>query len=292
VLVTGGAGFIGSHVVDHLVAAGHSVAVLDNLSTGNLSNVNKQARFYEGDVTGPLEALQKERPEVVVHMAAQINVRVSIEDPILDAQVNILGIINVLRASVDLKVRRFVFASSGGAIYGDQPRLPYTEETPPVPTSPYGIAKLAGEHYVRYFGLEGVCLRLANVYGPRQDARGEAGVVAIFTSKMRNKESPIIYGDGKQTRDYVYVEDVARAFVAALDAAPGTYNIGTGVETDANTLAGKLKKLTGFSGEIRHAAAIPGEVRRSAVDASRAKTVLKWFPKVSLDEGLKRTVDA
>lgn len=282
ILVTGGAGFIGSHVVDHMLAAGHSVAVLDNLSTGNASNVSRDARFYEGDIGGPLEVFEKEKPEVVVHMAAQVNVRVSIEDPITDAQVNILGIINILQACKGVK--RFIFASSGGAIYGEQ--APCTEECEAMPTSPYGIAKLASEHYIRYFGLPSVVLRLANVYGPRQDPRGEAGVISIFASKMKRGEAATIFGDGKQTRDYVYVEDVARAFVAAVSGPPGTYNIGTGIETDVNELARRIGV------KARHGDAIAGEVRRNCLDISKAKKHLGWSPRVGLDEGLKRTVDA
>jgi len=297
ILVTGGAGFIGSHVVDQLLSAGHFVAVADSLSSGHRSNVPPAARLYEVDVTdaeGVGTVMTRERPEAVIHLAAQINVRVSIQDPGFDARQNILGSINVLRACARERVRRFVLASSGGAMYGEQGIIPTPETAPAVPTSPYGIAKLACEHYARYYGQEGtiqiVSLRLANVYGPRQDPRGEAGVVAIFIPRMLRGEQPVVFGDGRKTRDYVYVEDAAEAFVCSLECPPGTYNIGTGIETEVNALFRHLKRLTGFPGEADHGPAVYGEVTRSALDAGLAKDRLRWAPKVDLEAGLSRTV--
>ncbi|MBI4566337.1 MAG: NAD-dependent epimerase/dehydratase family protein [Planctomycetes bacterium] len=297
VLVTGGAGFIGSHVVDKALAAGHSALVVDNLSTGNPKNVSASAELFRIDVldADPLfELIGTERPDAVLHLAAQINVRVSIREPVRDARENILGGLHVLEGCLKHGVRRFVFASSGGAIYGDQSQLPFEESVPPRPASPYGVSKLAMELYGRCFqgtsGLEVVNLRLANVYGPRQDPRGEAGVISIFVDRMLRKEIPRIFGDGRQTRDYVYVEDVAAAFERALTAPAGTYNIGTGRETSVNALFDILKAQMGFAAEATHEAPIAGEVARSALRCEKAARLLKWTPEMSLEEGLAKTV--
>lgn len=297
VLVTGGAGFIGSHVVEALLWAGHRVEVLDDLSTGDRARLPKKARFTRGDVRDARvvrDLIRRGRVEAVAHLAAQVNVRVSIADPAHDASLNVMGGLSVLRACAETGVRRLVFASSGGAIYGDQRRYPCREDAPARPASPYGVAKLSFEHYARAFeaasGPRTVLLRLANVYGPRQDPRGEAGVIAIFSERMLKGRAPRVFGDGGQTRDYVFVEDVARAFRAGLRARPGVYNVGTGRETSVNTLVREIAERTGFSGKARHEPAIRGEVRRNVLDIRRARRMLGWRPAVRLGEGLDRTV--
>lgn len=297
VLVTGGAGFIGSHVVDRLVEEGHQVIVVDNLSSGKRKNVNKGASLYKIDVqSGRLERVfRNERPNVVIHLAAQINVRRSVEDPIFDAQVNILGTMNVLKQAVQHGARKVIFSSSGGAIYGEQEMFPAPETHVTNPMSPYGISKLCGEHYLSYFqrtsGIQVVSLRYANVYGPRQDPEGEAGVISIFLQKMLNNEQPVINGNGRQTRDFVFVDDVAEANLAAMGQNIfGTFNVGTGAETSVNELFRILAGLTGVSCKEVHGPAKPGEQMRSVVDASKIRHELNWEPKVDLAEGLKRTV--
>jgi UDP-glucose 4-epimerase len=297
-LVTGGAGFIGSHVSGALLTAGHSVAILDNLSTGNRSNVPKGAELAELDVTdaGLLGgAFARIGPEVVFHLAAQIDVRRSVTDAGFDANTNILGTMNVLRACTEAHVRRMVFSSTGGALYGE-PLVPLTdEETPILPLSPYGVAKYCAEQYISYYqrmcGLETVVLRYANVYGPRQDPLGEAGVVAIFTRQILNGETPVIYGDGEQTRDFVFVGDVAQANMLAVSGPQGTYNIGTGVETSVNDLVRAFARVTGRRIEPEYRPARAGEVRRIALDASRARKELGWQPAVSVEDGLAQTVE-
>jgi len=297
VLVTGGAGFIGSHVVDALVAAGHDVVVVDDLSTGHRENLNPNARFVELDVTDPrlVELIRDERPAAVSHHAAQMDVRRSVADPLFDARTNILGTINLLEGARRANVRRVLFVSSGGAVYGEQEIFPAPETHPTNPVSPYGVSKRAGELYAFFYQAEYhipfVALRYANVYGPRQDPHGEAGVVAIFTGRMLRGEPVTVNGDGRQTRDYVYVEDVARANLLALASrATGPFNVGTGIETDVNTLARLLLAAAGSRSEIRHGEAKPGEQRRSVVDARRAAAELGWRPEVTLEEGLRRTV--
>ncbi|HEX7897927.1 MAG TPA: NAD-dependent epimerase/dehydratase family protein [Planctomycetota bacterium] len=296
VLVTGGAGFIGSHVVEGLIAAGARVDVLDDLSTGDRARLSKKARFTRGDVRDGRrlrDLLRRRRADAVVHLAAQVNVRVSLADPSHDASLNVMGGLSVLRACAESGVGRLVFASSGGAIYGDQDRYPCREDAPARPNSPYGVAKLSFEHYARSFessGLRAVHLRLANVYGPRQDPAGEAGVIAIFSELMLKGRSPRVFGDGRQTRDYVFVTDVARAFRAGLRARPGVYNVGTGRETSVNTLVREIAERTGFQGRPTHESPIGGEVRRNVLDIRRARRVLGWAPRVRLDEGLDRTV--
>ncbi len=300
ILVTGGAGFIGSQVVDRYLAEGHEVVVVDDLSTGKAKNLNSQARFYHLDICHPdLEnVFTKEKPEVVNHHAAQIDVRKSVANPVFDARVNILGMLNLLEKSRQFGVQHFIFASSGGAIYGDQPEgtPPPDEETPLRPVSPYGVAKAAGELYLYYYhimhGLKYVALRYGNVYGPRQDPFGEAGVVAIFTKKLLSGGQPLINGDGTQTRDYVFVADVVEANVRALHSPiSGAFNIGTGLETNVNQLFNLLIEITGKSVAEVHGPPKPGEQQRSVLNCQKAHNLLKWKPRVSLTDGLKQTVE-
>lgn len=298
VLVTGGAGFIGSHVVDRLVEEGHQVVIVDNLATGMRKNVNRAASLYKTDITSwRLERVfRNERPNIVLHLAAQISVRRSVDDPVFDAQVNVLGTMNVLQQAVRYGCRKVVFSSSGGAIYGEQETFPAIESHATNPLSPYGISKLCGEHYLSYFqrtsGIPVVSLRYANVYGPRQDPEGEAGVIAIFIQKMLNNEQPIINGNGRQTRDFVFVDDVAEANLAAMGQnAHGVYNVGTGTETSVNELFRMLAGLTASSAKEVHGPAKAGEQIRSVVDPSRIKQELGWEVKVDLAEGLKQTVE-
>ncbi|MCX5723075.1 MAG: GDP-mannose 4,6-dehydratase [Nitrospirae bacterium] len=298
VLVTGGAGFIGSHVVDRLVQEGHDVVIVDNLSTGKRRNINRAARFCKMDIQSwRLERVfRNERPNIVMHFAAQMDVRKSVEDPVFDAQVNILGMLNVLQQAVRHGVRKVVFSSSGGAIYGEQDVYPAPESHATKPLSPYGISKLCGEQYLSYYqrvsGLQVVNLRYANVYGPRQDPDGEAGVIAIFIQKLLNNEQAIIHGNGRQTRDFVYVEDVVEANLAVMGPdTQGTYNVGTGQETSINDLMRILIEHTGSTGKEVHGPAKRGEQARSVIDASKFHQELSWEPRVELSEGLKRTVD-
>ncbi len=297
ILVTGGAGFIGSHVVDTFLSAGHDVVIVDNLATGKRQNLNPQAKFYQIDIRS--DELHKifldEQPAVVDHHAAQIDVRKSVSDPIYDAEVNILGTLNVLQAAVKSGVQKIIFASTGGAIYGEQEKFPAPEDHPTNPLSPYGIGKLGGEKYLYFYyttyGLKYVSLRYANVYGPRQDPHGEAGVVAIFTQKMLKNEQPIINGDGEQTRDFVFVKDVAEANLLALSKdIIGCYNIGTGREVSVNQLFDRLVELTQAKAKKVHGPAKEGEQKRSVLDTRKAKEVLGWVPQVNLDEGLAQTV--
>ncbi len=296
ILVTGGAGFIGSHIVDAYVAAGHEVIVVDNLSSGQRGHVPTRVKFVQMDIRDPAlrSMFVQERPEIVNHHAAQSSVAVSVNDPRLDADVNILGTLNLLMQCVEFGTKRVIFASTGGAIYGEPDRIPVDETHPARPISPYGISKLVGEIYLHYFasrGLEWAVLRYSNVYGPRQDPHGEAGVVAIFAQAILAGRTPTIFGDGRQTRDFVYVGDVAAANLRALDAPTGQIaNIGTGIETPVNDLFAKLADLCEFRGKPAYAPARAGDVRHIALDVTSAKTWLKWAPQVSLDEGLSRTV--
>lgn len=305
VLVTGGAGFIGSTLVDRLIAAGDEVLVVDDLSSGRRANLGPalgggRARLAEADITGPeVEKLVAEaRPDVVYHLAAQIDVRKSVADPVNDARVNILGTLAVAAAAARAGTRRLIFAASGGTAYGEPgpASLPVAEDAPPNPTAPYGIAKRSAEDYLRSFkplyGLEAVSLRLGNVYGPRQDPHGEAGVVAIFCNRLGSGEPVTIFGDGRQTRDYVYVEDVAEAFMAAAsnpDAPGHGFNIGTGVETSVLDLYAGLRAVAGTGAEPRFAEARTGELNRIALDTTRARETLGWVARTPLDEGLRRT---
>ena len=303
VLVTGGAGFIGSHVADALLAAGHAVHVLDNLSGGRRENVPDGAVFHELDVRDPdvRRLFGEHRYGALLHLAAQMDVRRSVADPVYDADVNVLGLLNLMEAGRHAGLGKVVFASTGGAIYGEpDPEVngggPQPETHPQRPASPYGITKLVSEHYLRFYGdlygIPYVALRFANVYGPRQNPHGEAGVVAIFTERLLAGEQPVINGPGLQTRDYVYVGDVVDAVMRALAYdGSGAFNVGTGVETDVNTLFGHLNRLTGANVEERHGPAKPGEQQRSVLDTALARRVLGWAPRVALDEGLARTVE-
>lgn len=294
ILVTGGAGFIGSHVVDLLEKKQHQVVVLDDLSSGSRSRLSKHTKLAKVDIrdsVGTSTVIEEFRPHAVIHLAAQANVRRSIEDPETDAEINIGGGISLLKACAAFQVGRVVFASSGGAIYGDQPTYPIPETAEPKPSSPYGLAKQAMEKYGEYFSkssrFDFVSLRLANVYGPRQSGKGEAGVVAIFLDHLARGTTPLIFGDGSHTRDYVSVRDVAPAFVAALKCPPGTYNIGTGVETRTIDLLVRLLKLTGSSKKPTFLAEIRGEVHRNSLDWKLARAQLSWSPKVTLGVGLR-----
>ena len=298
ILVTGGAGFIGSNIQDRLIQEGHQVVVVDDLFSGRKEYINPKAKFYKVDIqTKDLEQVfAKERPEVVDHHAAHINVRESVKNPIFDAQVNILGTINLLENCKKYKVKKIIFASTGGALYGDTDVIPTPEDHPTKPVSPYGVTKLCTECYLYYYkqvhGLDYVILRYANVYGPRQDPYGEAGVVAIFTQKLLANEQPIINGDGKQTRDYVFVEDVVDSNMLALTyKRSDIYNVGTGKETSVNELFRKLVDITGVSKPEKHGPPMPGEQRKSCLSFTKIKEKLGWKPKTGLDEGLEKTVE-
>ncbi len=296
ILVTGGAGFIGSHVAEGYLAAGHDVLVLDDLSSGRRENVPAGAGWVGADVRDAAAveaAFRSFRPTVVNHHAAQKSVTASVREPVLDADVNVLGLLNLLQASVAHGVRRFVFASTGGALYGSGAPVPVAEDFPPAPDAPYGLSKLAGEQYLglygRLHGLESVILRYANVYGPRQDPYGEAGVVAIFCGAVLRGKSCVIFGDGRQTRDYVHVADAVASNLLALEGPPGAYNIGTGVETSVNRLVEELRRVHGGPVAVEHAAPRPGEVRRVALDVTLARERLGWAPRIPVAEGLAQT---
>lgn len=298
ILVTGGAGFIGSHVVDACLAAGHEVAVLDDLSTGTRANLNPGARLHAVDVrdrAAVAAVVAAERPEVLSHHAAQLDVRRSVADPVFDAQVNLLGLLHLLEEGRRHGLRRVLFASSGGTVYGDAAHLPSREGDPTEPVSPYGVAKLGSERYLHYYaavhGIPSLSLRYSNVYGPRQNPHGEAGVVAIFIRQLLRGEAPVINGDGRQTRDYVYVGDVVRANLLALERdTSGVLNIGTGIETTVVELFAGLRAALGTDLSARHGPAKAGEQARSALDPARAETTLGWTPTTTLSDGLARTV--
>jgi UDP-glucose 4-epimerase len=298
ILVTGGAGFIGSHIADACIREGHDVVIIDDLSMGRKENLNHKATFIKADIRDESirSVFTSGHFDIVIHHAAQMDVRKSVDDPIFDASVNILGTINLLEACVATGVKKFIFASTGGAIYGEQEYFPADEKHPVNPLSPYGITKLAVEKYLFYYhhtyGLQYVCLRYANVYGPRQNPHGEAGVVAIFTNKMLAGEQPVINGDGMQTRDYTYVDDVVRANMFALEyGKSGTFNVGTSIESTVNDLFTKISALVGNKTKETHGPAKKGEQQRSVLDFSLIKKTLGWIPSVTLDEGLRRTVD-
>ena len=299
ILVTGGAGFIGSHVVDLLVNQGYEVVIVDDLSTGRASNLNPAAKFYQMDIRNPkLRGIfEAERPDYVSHHAAQMDVRRSVAQPLFDADINILGSINLLEIAKDFQVKRFIYISTGGAVYGEPERLPCDEAHPINPICQYGASKHTVEHYLYMYytnyGLKYTVLRYPNVFGPRQDPHGEAGVVAIFTGRMLANESVTINGDGEQTRDFVYVGDCAQANLLALtiDHEPGIYNLGWGRPTSINEISSVLVNITGYSLPVQYGPAKVGETRHIYLDASKIKKDLGWAPTVTLEQGLEKTVD-
>jgi UDP-glucose 4-epimerase len=297
VLVTGGAGFIGSHVVDALVAKGHQVLVVDNLSTGKTEHLNPQATFYQVDIRDPEleDVFRRERPDLVNHHAAHVDVRRSVEDPRYDADVNIAGSLNLLECARRHGVQRFVYASSGGAIYGEPAYLPCDEKHPLNPLSPYGVSKQTVESYLfvygQTYGLRYVILRYPNVYGPRQDPFGEGGVVAIFASRMLRGQEVVINGSGEQVRDFVHVQDVVSANLLAQEALDGqVYNLGTGVGTSVNQLFASMKSPTGYAREPVHGPPKAGETFKIYLDATKAREELGWRPEVGLEDGLRATI--
>ncbi|HEX9123140.1 MAG TPA: NAD-dependent epimerase/dehydratase family protein [Actinomycetota bacterium] len=304
-LVTGGAGFIGSHLCDRLLAEGHRVIAVDDLSTGRIANLGeargygKEFTFFNMDVRadGLLPLFERHRPEVVMHLAAQAGVRPSISDPVHDASVNVMGLLNVLECGVKTGVRKVVFAASGGTLYGEPRKVPVRETAAAGshPLSPYGITKKVALDYLafyeRYRGIASTALALANVYGPRQDPHGEAGVVAIFASRMLAEQTPTIFGDGNQTRDYVFIDDAVHAFALAAERGDGRLlNVGTGLETSVNGLYRMLAEITGFSGRPEHGPVPAGELRRCALDNALAAEALGWKPWTHLEDGLGETV--
>ena len=299
ILVTGGAGFIGSHTVDALVASGAGeVSVLDDLSTGKRNQVNAKATLYQTDLrdgAAVASVVERVRPEIIFHLAAQMDVRRSVADPAFDAQVNLVGFLNLIESARRHGLRRVIFSSTGGAIYGEQDEFPCSEDHPLRPVSPYGVAKLATEAYLFFYkveyGIDYLALRFGNVYGPRQDPHGEAGVVAIFCGRMLDGKPVTIYGDGTQTRDYVYVGDVVRAVVAAAKSSASgiALNIGTGIETNVNDLYSTLAGIADFPTRAEHVAARPGEQKRSVISPARAEQELGWRPEKKFADGLEET---
>jgi UDP-glucose 4-epimerase len=297
VLVTGGAGFIGSHVCDQFLEHGHEVFALDDLSGGKKENLAPAVKLLQLDIRSPDAArwITTEKPDVICHLAAQMDVRRSVDDPRFDAEVNVGGMLNLLEAARKVSLKKFLFSSTGGAIYGEQDVFPAPESHPTRPVSPYGVSKAAGELYLGYYraqyGLPYVALRYSNVYGPRQNPHGEAGVVAIFSQRLVKGQPCTIYGEGKQTRDYVYGLDVARANYLAFEKEfVGAVNIGTGIETDVNQLYAMLAEGAGSKQAATHAPARAGEQQRSVIDPTRARMVLGWEPKMQLREGLATTL--
>ena len=298
ILVTGGAGFIGSNIVDAYIKSGHNVVIVDNMSTGVRSYINPKAVFYEIDLRDEklTDVFSKYKIEIINHHAAQIDLRKSVENPKFDVDNNVIGAINLFQTAIRFGVKKVIFSSTGGAIYGEHDYYPADEEHPIRPYAPYGINKLTVEKYLFYYhhvyGLDYIVFRYANVYGPRQNPHGECGVVAIFTDKILNSVQPLINGDGGQTRDYVYVDDVVSANVLALKATgPRTYNIGTSVETTVNYIFDKLNALAGTGYNQNHGPAKKGEQRRSVLSYEKITKELGWKPKVKMEEGLRLTVD-
>jgi len=299
ILITGGGGFIASHIADKYIELGHEVAILDNFSTGVQDNVNPKARFYLGDISDSEfidKTVSEFRPEVLNHHAAHIHVGKSVDDPKFDATINIFGTINLMQSLVKYKsLKRVIFASTGGAMYGNK-QTPFSEEMMPAPLSPYGVSKRSAELYLGFYhaqyGIPFVALRYANVYGPRQNPHGEAGVVSIFSKRILDRKQPVINGDGLQTRDYVFVEDVTAANVLALETTgTGAFNIGTSIETSVNSIFELVNKNFGTDWKQVHGPARAGEQTTSSLSYQKAKQVLKWEPKIKLAEGIKKTVE-
>ncbi|MEX1120519.1 MAG: NAD-dependent epimerase/dehydratase family protein [Balneolales bacterium] len=298
VLVSGGAGFIGSHIVDSLITDGHTVHIIDDLSGGFMRNLNPKATFHKEDIRSEeiSEIWKEHRFEVLIHCGAQMDVRRSVADPSFDADVNVIGFLNLMEAGRHYGLKKVVFSSTGGAIYGEPEYVPQDEKHPTRPMSPYGITKLTAEHYLAFYkdthGIDSVILRYANVYGPRQNAHGEAGVVAIFTERMLANTPCFINGDGGQTRDYVYVGDVVQANMKALDyKGSNIFNVGTGIETSVLDLFLKIKKVMGSDMSQKHADAKPGEQQRSVVGTEKIENELGWERQFDLDTGLTKTVN-
>ncbi|MHB8170324.1 MAG: SDR family oxidoreductase [Thermincolia bacterium] len=296
ILITGGAGFIGSHIADRLISDGHEVVVVDNLSTGNIRHIRPECQFYQLDITDVAleEVFAKERPHIVIHHGAQIDVQKSLENPVLDASVNIIGTVNILNCCVKYEVGKVIYASSA-AVYGVPQYLPIDENHPVGPISNYGISKHTPEQYLKVyqemFGLNYTVLRYANVYGPRQGVKGEGGVICIFANKFLAGQAPLIFGDGSQTRDFVYVGDVVKANLVALEKGDGgIFNIGTGVQATVNELFGQFKLLLGGSIEAVYEPPRVGDIRDSVFDISWAMEVMGWQPEWSLEDGLRETV--
>lgn len=296
ILVTGGAGFIGSWVADVFLHQGHEILIIDDLSTGEEGNLPHGARFLNCDIrdSDKVENIVSDfKPDVINHHAAQIDVRKSVDNPMMDAEINIIGTLNLIESSLRNKVKKFIFASTGGAIYGEPEVIPADEKTQPFPISPYGTSKYAVEKYLGYYnyvyGFDYVSLRYANVYGPRQNPHGEAGVIAIFCNRILSGVPCTVFGDGTKTRDYVYVEDVAKANLLALKAPSGSYNIGTGIETPVNELISELQKSSGTDFQVEYGEDRPGEVQSISLDIERAKAILGWAPTLELPEGIKKT---
>ena len=297
-LVTGGAGFIGSHLVDRLIKQGHKVVVIDNLSTGKKENLNPKAKFYKVDIRDSQISyiFKKEKPEIVFHYAAQIEARKSVEDPVSDAKINIIGSLNILENCRKCKIKKIIFASSGGEIYGDANEIPTSETYFPSPISPYGVGKLTVEKYLdayfKLFKIPYIALRYGNVYGPRQNPNGEAGVVAIFIIKMLKNKQPLIHGDGKQTKDYIFIDDAIDATTLSFKKDfEGILNIGTGEETSVLEIFYKIKELTHSRVKEKHIPFPICSFKRGCLSIEKAKKQLGWQPKYSLDKGLKETVN-
>ncbi|MDR3306886.1 MAG: SDR family NAD(P)-dependent oxidoreductase [Endomicrobium sp.] len=299
ILITGGTGFIGSNIADALLAKGHSVVVFDNLSSGKKENVDKKTKFYKADIFNKKEVdnvFKKEKPQIIIHNAAQIDVRKSVDDPFFDAQVNILGSINVLNACVENKVKKIIFASSGGSVYGECKAFAPKEDAKTNPLSPYAIAKNSVENYINFYsvayGLDYTILRYGNVYGPKQDPHGETGVVAIFAAKMLKNEKVAVFGDGKQKRDYVYVGDAADANLKSLTKGKNQIiNIGTSKAVSVNEIIKVMSKASGYKKKARYKPKRAGELFKTFLNINKAKTVLSWSPKVNIEQGIKATID-
>ncbi len=298
ILVTGGAGFIGSHLVDALVERGEEVLVIDDLSSGKREYVNPKVQFVERDIcmSAALDVMRAFKPEVIFHLAAQKSVPESLKHPAKDAAINLVGLCNILEAIPGSKLKKFIFASTGGAMYGDNAKLPATETQPAQPSSPYGISKYSSERYLdvwsKLHNFQATVLRPANVYGPRQDPFGEAGVIAILAKRAVEQQPMRVFGTGKHTRDYVYVADIVQAFLKALDTeTSGTYNIGTSQETSVLDIIASLSKVSGRELPIDQQPEVVGEMERSSLDASKARATLHWQPEVPLQEGIQKTYE-